>query len=165
MPAMAMDLVGAIAAGLGVGALIFAMTHASRKAGIEVPKWVLPAGIGLTMICYSIWNDYSWLGRAKEKLPENAELVLVGRDSFLWAPWTYIAPVAIRFAAVDPATVEKSSENIRAAEIMLVERRRPTVIVRQRFDCVAGRISVGGTDWQNARDDPAFAAVCAEEGQ
>lgn len=163
MTGMSMDLLGAIAAGLGVGALIYAVMHASRKAGLQVPKWVLPAGIGLTMIVYSVWNDYSWLGRATAQLPEDAELILVGRDSFLWAPWTYIAPVAIRFAAVDPAKIEARGEGIVGAEIMLVERRRPTVIVRQRFDCVKGMISVAGADWQKAGDDPALASVCPEE--
>lgn len=163
MNALSFELLGAIVAGIGAGAMIFALMHASRKAGFALPKWLLPAGIGLAMIGYSVWNDYSWFSRAQEQLPAGAEMLLVGKDNYLWAPWTYVAPVIVRFAALDPARISDTGENIRRAEIMLIERRRPTVIVRQNFDCAKGMISVAGGDWQKADDDPAIAIVCSGE--
>ena len=163
MNAMSFELLGAIVAGIGAGAVMFALMHASRKIGFVLPRWLLPATIGLAMIGYSVWNDYSWFSRAKEQLPAGAEILLVGQDNYLWAPWTYVAPVIVRFAALDRAGISTAGEDIRRAEIMLIERRRPTVIVRQNFDCAKGMISVAGGDWQKAGDDPAIAIVCSGE--
>ena len=67
-----------------------------------------------------------WVG----ELPQDATLLLVGRDSQPWAPWTYLAPVVIRFAALDPAGISETAEGTRRAGITLVERRgRPGLIV------------------------------------
>lgn len=159
----AFDLLGAIAAGIGMAALLFAAMHALRKLGYSPARWILPAGIGLTMIGYSIWNDYTWLGRAQAKLSESTELLAVGRESYLWAPWTYPAPVAIRFAALDTLSIGDTDEGTKRAEIMLVERRGQTLLVPQEFDCEAGRIRPADGAWKEvAEDDAAFGIVCGE---
>ena len=165
MNGMSYGLLGAIISGLGAGAVIFALMHSARKAGHPLPKWLLPAGIAFAMVGYSVWNDYSWLGRTQEQLPEGTEVLLVGRNSQIWAPWTYIAPVAIRFAALDPAKISDEAGGIRQAEVMLVERHKPMVIVRQQFDCAKGLISIGGRDWQEGGEDPAMRHVCPAEAQ
>lgn len=159
MPGIGFELLGVIAVGIGAAAVLYASMHASRKAGFAPANWLLPAGIGLAMICYAIWNDYAWLVRAQDRLPEGAEVLLTGHDSYFWAPWTYVFPATIRFAALDPASIS-NSEGVKRAEIMLVERRGPTLIVPQEFDCKAGRVRPANGNWTDAQDDPAFAIVC-----
>lgn len=159
MPGMSFELLGVIAVGIGAAAVIYAAMHAARKAGLSPAKWLLPAGIGLAMICYSIWNDYAWLGRAQERLPDGAKVLLVGYDSYFWAPWTYLFPAGVRFAALDPAKISDNAGSKRA-EIMLVERRGPTLIVPQEFDCAKGMVRPAKGEWMTGRDDPAFDVVC-----
>lgn len=165
MTGVGVELLGVIAVGIGAAAVLFAGLHAARKAGLDLPRWLLPAGIGLAMISYSVWNDYAWFGRAQDRLPEGATMLLVGEDSQPWAPWTYLAPVTVRFAALDPATIREEADGIRQAQIMLVERRGQTLVVPQDFDCAGGRIRPARGEWTPAgADDPAFAAVCEGEG-
>lgn len=165
MTGIGTELLGVIAVGIGMAALLYALLHAARKAGLTLPTWLLPAGIGLAMVSYSVWNDYAWFGRATASLPQDTQVLLVGRASQPWAPWTYLAPVEVRFAALDPAQIRDGEGGIRQAPIMLVERHGQTVIVPQHFDCAGGRIRPARGDWTAAApDDPAFAAVCAAGG-
>ena len=155
------DLLGVIAVGIGAAAVLYAGMHAVRRIGLSPAPWLLPAGIGLSMVVYSVWNDYGWYGRAVDQLPQDTQILLIGRDKQPWAPWTYLAPVATRFAALDPASVSDGGDGTRSARIMLVQRRGQTVIVPQDFDCQGGRIRPARGDWTAAQsDDPAYAAVC-----
>ncbi|RMC36376.1 hypothetical protein [Paracoccus alkanivorans] len=165
MTGMGFELVAAITVGIGVAALLFAAMHAARKAGFSPPRWILPAGVGLSMIGYSVWNDYTWFDRARQQLPEGAELLAIGHDSQPWAPWTYLAPVVVRFATLDPGQISETGEGVKRARIMLIERRGPTRIVPQDFDCAKGMFSVAGGEWRKAETtDPAFGVVCEGEG-
>lgn len=162
MTGIGTELLGVIAVGIGMAALLYALSHAGRKAGLNPPSWLLPAGIGLAMVSYSVWNDYAWFGRATARLPQDTQVLLVGRASQPWAPWTYLAPVEVRFAALDASQIRHGDGGVRHAPIMLVERRGQTVIVPQDFDCAGGRVRPARGDWMAAAaDDPAFAAVCA----
>ena len=159
------DLLGVIAVGIGAAAVLYAGMHAVRRFGLSPAAWLLPAGIGLSMVAYSVWSDYGWYGRAVDQLPQDAQVLLVGREKLPWAPWTYLAPVAMRFAVLDPATVSDGDDGTRHAQIMLVERRGRTVIVPQDFDCQGQRIRPARGDWTPAQaDDPAYAAVCSRQG-
>ena len=161
MTGVGVELLGVIAVGIGAAALGYALMHLARKLGLRPATWLLPAAIGLSMVGYSVWNDYAWFGRAMDRLPQGAEVLLVGRDSQPWAPWTYLAPVEVRFAALDPASVQPTAEGNRQAEIILVERRGQTLVVPQQFDCDGGRIRPARGDWAEVpSDDLAFAAVC-----
>ncbi|MAN57116.1 MAG: hypothetical protein ACU0DB_12210 [Paracoccus sp. (in: a-proteobacteria)] len=164
MTGVGVEVLGVIAVGVGTAAFLFAMLHALRKAGLALPRWLLPAGIGLAMIGYSVWNDYAWYDRAVARLPDGARVLMVGTGSVAWAPWTYLAPLTLRFAALDPATIT-DRDGIRRAEILLVERRGQTLVVPQDFDCAAGRIKPARGDWVSAApDDPVWAVVCQQGG-
>lgn len=165
MMGVGVEILGVVAVGIGTAAAIYAALHALRKAGVALPRWLLPAGIGLAMIAYSVWNDYAWFDRARDRLPAGAQVLLVGADRRPWAPWTYLAPVTVRFAALDAASVRGTGDGLRQARILLVDRRGQTVVVPQEFDCAGGRIRPARGDWSLAApDDPAFAAVC-EKGE
>lgn len=164
MSGIGADILGVIAVAVGAFAVLYAGMHAARKAGLRPAPWLLPGGMGLAMVAYSVWNDYAWFDRAREALPQGAEVLIVGRDSQAWAPWTYLAPVAVRFAALDPGQITTAPDGTRRAPIMLVERRGQTVIVPQDFDCSGARIRPARGDWMPAGDDAAFAAVCPAGG-
>ncbi|CAM3074804.1 hypothetical protein PANO111632_01595 [Paracoccus nototheniae] len=164
MAGMGADLLGVFAVAVGAFAVLYAGMHAARKAGLSPPPWLLTAGIGLAMVSYSVWNDYAWFDRARGALPDGAQVLIVGRDSQMWAPWTYLVPVEVRFAALDPAQIADAADGTRSAQIMLVERRGQTIVVPQDFDCAGARIRPARGDWMPAGDDAAFDAVCAHGG-
>ncbi|MDO5647440.1 hypothetical protein [Paracoccus sp. (in: a-proteobacteria)] len=165
MTGVGADVLGVIAVGVGMAALMYAAVHAARKAGLTPPKWAIPAGIGLAMVVYSVWNDYAWAGRAIARLPSDAAVLAVGRTAQPWAPWTFVLPVGVRVAAIDPASITDQPDGTRMAQITLVERRGQTIIVPQQFDCAAARVKPARGDWaQVPGDDPALLAVCHQGG-
>lgn len=159
------EVLGVVAVGIGAAAVLYALLHLARKVGLAPARWLLPVGIGLSMIAYSVWNDYAWYGRAKDRLPEDAQILLTGTESPPWAPWSYVFPITTRFAALDPASIERADADAASARITLVERRGPTLVVRQDFDCAGRRIRPASADWVPVEgDDPAFAYICREGG-
>ncbi|MDB6176967.1 hypothetical protein PAF17_05525 [Paracoccus sp. Z330] len=161
MTGVGVEVLGVIAVGIGVAALLFASFHAIRKFGLDLPRWWIPAGIGIAMVGYSVWNDYAWYDRAVGRLPSGSEVLLVGHEKMPWAPWTYIAPVAVRFAALDPATIRGAADGIRQAQIMLIERRGQALVVPQDFDCADRQIRRADSQWTPVDpDDVAFLRVC-----
>ncbi|AUH63275.1 hypothetical protein [Paracoccus zhejiangensis] len=163
MTGVGVEVLGVIAVGIGAAAVLYALFHALRKAGVIPARWLLPAGIGLAMIAYSVWNDYAWYDRAVARLPTDASVLLTGEVSQPWAPWSYLFPITTRFAAIDPASIESNADATSRARIMLVERRGNTVVVPQDFDCAKRLIRPASGDWQAAgADDPAFRLVCGE---
>lgn len=165
MAGIGVELLGVIAVGIGTAAFLYALMHLLRRVGISPAKWLLPAGIGLAMIGYSVWNDYAWYGRAKDRLPADAQILLTGTVRQPWAPWSYLFPITTRFAALDPASIQRSGADAANARIMLVERRGPTLVVGQDFDCRGGRVRPASGDWVVAgADDPAFAYICKGGG-
>lgn len=160
MTGIGSDLLGVIAVAIGAAAVLYAGMHTARKAGLRPAPWLLPGGIGLAMVAYSVWNDYAWFDRALAALPPGSQVLVVGRDSQIWAPWTYLVPVETRFAAIDPAQITQADDGTRRAPVMLIERRGQIVIVPQDFDCQGGRIRPARADWMPAGDDAAFLTVC-----
>lgn len=160
MTGIGWDILGVMAVGIAMGAIIYAAMHLGRKLGLSGPKWLLPAGIGAAMILYSVWNDYAWYGRAAAQLPDSAEVVATGKGRFPWAPWTYLLPVVVRFAAVDQAEVARSGA-IATAPVMLYERRGPGYRVVQEFDCENKAMRRPMGEWAAAEaGDPLMEAIC-----
>ncbi|TKW67016.1 MAG: hypothetical protein DI616_08060 [Paracoccus denitrificans] len=158
------DLLGTFAVAIGVAALLYALGHASRRAGRPIPRWVLPAGIGLAMIGYATWNEYSWAGRVKDQLPDRVQVISEGRVQSPLRPWTYLAAPVGRLALIDPDAVRSDDGGVDATivPIILVERWKRSVTVEQGVNCATGETRPPGEEWRDAAPgDPAFAAICA----
>ncbi|WP_313136144.1 hypothetical protein [Paracoccus jeotgali] len=159
------DMIGTLIVGAGAAALMYALLHLTRKLGYPLPKWALPAGIGLAMIGYATWNEYSWASRVKAQLPDRAQVIAEGQARSALRPWTYLhAPVA-RIAVIDRAATRSDGQGHRIARVLLVERWRNTVAVEQGVDCEAGRLRPPEGEWQRvAADDPVLTTICREGG-
>lgn len=158
------DLLGTFAVALGAAALLYALGHAARRAGHPLPRWVLPAGIGLSMIGYATWNEYSWAGRVKDQLPDRLQVIAEGRMQSPLRPWTYLAAPVARLALIDPEAVRAADPGGEAqiVPVILVQRWQRSVTVEQGINCATGETRPPGEDWRDAAStDPAFAAICA----
>lgn len=134
---MLMDFIAMIAAGAGLAGVILLLRKFSKG---RLPTWTLPAAIGFGMLCFSIWNEYTWYPRAAGALPPEVVILSAPPSKQLWRPWTYVFPVYQRFLAYD-GTVAKTSINnpaIRQGEVVVVQRWQPSTRVQIAVDCAKG---------------------------
>lgn len=168
MSGMAWDILGMVAVGIGAAALAYAAMHALRKTGLKVAGWILPACIGLSMLSFTIWNEYSWYSRVRAQLPETVEVLETGTGGKAWRPWAFLVPMVNRFAVIDRAGLMQGADGMQRGQVLFVERWQPTRHVTLDFDCAGKRLrAVSGdsaSEWQPGANDPAFAAICRKEG-
>jgi hypothetical protein len=173
---MWVDLISMAAVGVLAACLLFIIRHALKRGRRSLPRWILPAAVGASMIGYSIWNEYSWFDRITSSLPSTVAIVGQGERSAFWAPWTYAVPVTVRFIALDSRVRVQSEQSpgLVLTELLLVERWQPTRRVPVAFDCHQARRAdlVGdaqikpdgtlkGTQWQAMEpDSPMMRVVC-----
>lgn len=168
MSGMAWDIIGMIAVGIGMAAVVYAASHTLRKAGIWLPRWIMPAGIGLAMLGFTVWNEYSWYSRVIDQLPASVEVIETGTGGKAWRPWAFVVPMVTRFAAIDRAGMVDDGQGVRRGQILFVERWQPTRYVTLDIDCDGARLRAvadqRASDWRPGAGDPAFAAICGKEG-
>lgn len=173
---MWVDLISMAAVGVFAACMVFVVRRAIVKRGRNLPRWIMPAAIGASMIAYSIWNEYSWYGRITAALPDSVTVVSHGERSVPWAPWTYALPVTVRFVAMDSRmrAVSEERPGLVLTELLLVERWQPTLRVPIAFDCPQARRAdligsarllpdgtLEGTRWESVPpDDPTLRAAC-----
>lgn len=149
---MLMDFVATISAGVGLAGVVMAIRHFTRG---KLPKYVIPAFVGLGMLIFSIWNEYSWFPRVREALPEEVVILSAPNDRVAYRPWTYLFPVSTRFVALDGTSVRPATGNpsLQLADAMIVQRWVKTVRIPMAFDCA-----------QNLRADLVEGAAIGADG-
>ncbi|MDO5657387.1 MAG: hypothetical protein Q4G36_03570 [Paracoccus sp. (in: a-proteobacteria)] len=163
MSGVGWDIIGTLIVAVGTAATLYAAFHALRKAGRPVPKWVMPAAIGVAMIAYATWNEYSWFNRVTAQLPDRVVVLAEGETRVAFRPWSYLAPMTLRFTALDRAAIREAGGGVRVAPVMLVERWRDTVTVEHGVDCARGAVQAPGEPWVGLpADDPLLRTVCQE---
>lgn len=164
---MFFELIAAVFAGVSVGGLVLL---AGRLVG-GVPRGLVPIAGGAAMIAFAIWSEYAWFDRMRAGLPDSAVVIASNESRAAWRPWTFVAPLTTRFAAVDPAAGQPlaGQPEMVVVSIRLVERWKPVIEVPVIVDCAGSRRAdlVGVEDLDQARwvamgmEDPLMAAVCS----
>lgn len=172
---MLMELIAAIALGVGVGGIIVLMRG---LIGGRVPRFLVPAAAALAMFGFAIWSDYSWFGRTASGLPEDIVVVNTVRERSSWRPWTWAWPQVTRFTAVNAGGARRN-EKIPGqvmADVYLIARYAQPVTLPQIVDCpgslraeLVGDVSLDEDGRpENARwlplaeDDPLYRALCTD---
>jgi hypothetical protein len=144
-----------------------------------LPRRLLPIGVGLAMIAYTVWSEYSWGWRTREALPEGIEVIETFATNSLWRPWTFIAPQVTRMIAVDRAGIRHNPAypGIALVDLVLLERFAPARRIVRLIDCGEARtadvtdpsrLSEGGLPAPEAwvplrRDAMLYRALCPAE--
>lgn len=105
---MGLELLAAIVAAVGVAGFAMILRKITGKL---LPKWIVPASAGLGLIGFSIWNEYNWFPRVSGELPEGVEVVWQDVEPQLLRPWTYVAPLTVRFLALDTRSLARHPGN------------------------------------------------------
>lgn len=131
---MFFELIATVVAGLGAAGMVHLL---NIIAGRRLPRWLMPAGAGLAMLCFTIWSEYNWSERTIGTMPEGLEVISQVEKSWWWKPWTYANPQVVRLMTVDVATVQTNPEtpDIKLVSMYLYARwNHPTEVI-QLIDC------------------------------
>lgn len=170
---MALELLAAIIAAVGMAGIAIAIRKLTRN---RLPKWIVPAAAGLGMIGFAVLSEYGWYGRSAASLPEGVTVLRAEKGSSPMRPWTFFAPITLKFSALDgrAASVHPANENLRMARVFHFERWAPTRDSMLIVDCSEGRqvaITAGveidtsgnltGAEWQPGEAD-VLGPVCTK---
>lgn len=170
---MLIDFIGMFAAGFGTAGVVMLL---NRLTGRRFAKWAMPAAIGVAMLGFTIYREYTWYPGIVAQLSPEMVIAVAPADRVAYRPWTYLVPQTLRFVAVDGATMLRSAAapDLRVADAVIVQRWMPTRRVRVAFDCAgfrradlvegAGLAEGGaltGVDWREVgSDDALLKAAC-----
>lgn len=170
---MLMDFIATVVIGFGAAGVFLILSHLS---GRRLARWLLPAGVGLAMLAFSIWREYSWYATVTAQLPSSTIVASSPADRAIWRPWTYVFPLVTRLVAIDLGAAVRSTTQpgLFVASAVVIQRWAPTSRVPMAFDCNAHRRAdlfegaelgpdgtLKGAEWREvAADDPLVAAAC-----
>lgn len=177
MPLTLFNFIGTLLVGGVVALMLWAGARTFRR---RLPKWIYPAAVGVSMIAFQIYNDYTWFGRTTADLPDTIEVTDTYAGQSPLKAWTYVLPVVDRFRALDRATLQRNPAvpELVIADVILVTRFQPTFTASQIFDCAGHRIADGhaglafdaegrptDAEWREvSADDPLLVAACRGDG-
>lgn len=135
---MFLELIATFAIGFAVAGVILLV---NRLSGSRLPGWFLPVGAGIGMLCFIIFNEYTWFQRTSAALPTGIEVAYTVEEKAAYRPWTYLWPYVDRFIAVDGISLKRNEKfpDQRIVDLLIYGRWAPVNRVRAVFDCTAGR--------------------------
>ncbi|MGY3437457.1 MULTISPECIES: hypothetical protein [unclassified Marinovum] len=128
------ELLATVFAGFAGGGVIYLLSRLTKG---RIPKASAVTVAAITMIVFSIWNEYNWFHRSQAQLPEAVEVVAMSEDKSWFRPWTYVWPFVNRFAALDAGSVQRNEAvaHQRIADLYLMERWQSALGVKIAVDC------------------------------
>jgi hypothetical protein len=171
---MAFELIAALIAAATVGLLAWAL----RRWRPGLPSWTVPFAAAMGLISFTIWSEYNWFSRVTAELPPELEVVAVQNEAMPLRPWTYLAPIKMRFVALDhrKTLVHPQKAGLRMVTLYSFARWKSVAEGLMAVDCAGQRQAlivegveitaegelVGG-DWlPAAAEDQVQAAACKE---
>jgi len=170
---MILEFIAALTSGI---ALMGVLMLVDRLTGQRMGRWVFPAAVGLGMLAYSVWSEYSWASRVIA--PDGHYVEVTRNQSGVWyRPWTYLWPQVNRIIALDRRFQRTHPDQPHLVQIRVVrlERWLPESAFLAVFDCDEGALApmvdgvelmadgtVAGADWvPMPADDPMLRGACA----
>lgn len=179
---MLFEFIATMAAGFGLAGIALVITHLSKLAGRQAPKWLIPLFAAIGIFAYQIHQEYNWYGQQAESLPEGVEVIKTAKSTEWFRPWSYVRPQIFRFIAVDSGNARSNTndKDMYLVNLYLFERRRSVQQVPQVIDCAAparadyvlqekdSKLTIDEhvkqtTEWRPlAKDDLLFLNVCSK---
>lgn len=171
---MAIELIAALIAAATLGLLAWAL----RRRFQGMPAWSVPFAAAFGLIAFTIWSEYNWFSRVSGELPSELEIVAAQDEAMPLRPWTYLAPITMRFVALDhrKTLAHPQKAGLRMVTLYSFARWKPVAEGLMAVDCAGNRQvmmadgveitpegDLVGADWQAApAEDRVQAAACRE---
>jgi hypothetical protein len=140
------EIISLVAVAFAVWGVLLAVYRIGFKR--KPPKSVAPLVIGLSLVSFVIYNDYSWQSRTVDALPEQAVVVERFTKTVAWQPWTLLVPRVEALVVVDTSRIRRNDKlpDFPMAELALIRRWDDTLRANHLVDCKAGRHTTVGAD-------------------
>lgn len=170
---MFLEFIAALASGFALFGIALIL---NRLTGRWMPSWVFPAAMGLGMLSYSVWSEYTWSARV---MVPGTPYVEASRnhDSVWYRPWTFLWPQVNRLIVLDRrfTRTHPDQPHLVQTRVVRLERWIPESGFLAVFDCDAGALTpmvegvelmpdgtVQGAEWAPLpADDPLLRRACA----
>jgi hypothetical protein len=131
---MFFELLATVFAGFAGGGVAFLISRITRG---KFPKSLVLAAAAISMIGFSILNEYNWHPRTVSQLPEGVVVVSTHESRSWYRPWTYVVSYVDRFIAADTKSIQKNEAvpHQGIVELFLMERWKPAIGVKVAVDC------------------------------
>jgi hypothetical protein len=170
---MAVDLLTSLLAGL----VMFALVQLISRYAKPLPFFVTPVAVLIGIMGHSMYQQYSWFAHAQRALPPHLVVAETFPSQSLFAPWSFVAPRVLRFAAIDPSAVQTPSDkpNLRLVESHLRARyqqplkalvlvdcsEKKLALIRDKEQLLQANYQVAKDAWQDAMPDGLAKAACS----
>lgn len=166
---MLLELMASLAAAVGAAGIMLLVV---RLSGRRLPRWLVPAAVGLAMLGYTLWSEYTWGNRIAARLPEGVVEVVRVDERIWWKPWTLAVPQTTRMMAANiaGAATREDAPGVRIVTLYFFARWMSTRSVPVLIDCAAGAQADASeaaladpraATWLPlGADDPLIRAVC-----
>ena len=131
---MIWELLATIFAGLGAAGLVMALRALFKK----LPKWLIPAGAGLGVLFFQVYNEYSWFAHTQSQLPQGTTVITTVEEKPFYKPWAQIYPQTTKFIALDQNSVQTPPQQPqwRLAQLYFFQRHMSAHHLPVIVDCV-----------------------------
>ena len=130
----------AVIIGLAVAGLVhltLRLLPVGKKSRMAIT--VFAAGAG--MLCYQIYDEYTWYQRASTRLGPDMQIIQRFQETSLLRPWARQWPYVSRFTALSHAETKTNDAqpDMFIVTTYLTERNLPTLKLRLIVDCARSR--------------------------
>jgi hypothetical protein len=167
---MLIEFIATLSLGAGAAGLILLIQKLTRGA---LPRWAMPAAVGLAMLAFAVWSEYSWSVRSMNALGPDAIIASEVKQKQIWRPWTFLTPATTRLIALDGAGAVDMDGTV-IVDMYLVSRWQSGAVVPAAFDCLLNRradlfegrgddivVTLQSADWLAVgASDPVLRAAC-----
>jgi hypothetical protein len=135
---MPLELISTLIVGAAAALFTWLAFRVRRR---PMPRRLLPLAVGIGMLGYAVWSEYSWASRTAAALPAGVEVIERLPQRSPWRPWTYLAPPHTRMVAIDRGAIRRNPAHpdIVLVDLVLLERWLPARRVVRLIDCTGPR--------------------------
>lgn len=135
---MIVHFITAIAVTVVVILFTWALFHTLKK---PMPRFLIPMLVGVTIIGYGIYSEYTWESRTLAQMPASFQVVHRASSTSVFSPWSYIVPRTDRLSVVDVDAIRSNPDfpDYSMFDLLLLQRFNPVIRVRQLLDCNGSR--------------------------
>lgn len=131
---MIVHLITAVLISVVVILVTWAVFRTTKK---RMPGFLIPMLIGVTVIAYGIYSEYTWESRTLASMPESMQVVNRVSGTSLLSPWSHIFERTDSLSLVDTQNIRTNpgQPGFSMLELLIMQRFNPVLRIRQLVDC------------------------------